>query len=262
MFDFVNYGAAQIETLMLVILRLSGLFILAPVLSHQAIPKMVKAGLLLSLSVLLVTVIEMPPTLPVESLSVLAVMALKELMIGFIVGLVYQLMFFGVQVAGGIVGYQIGFAMVQAIDPNSGSQVPILSRFYVLLATLFFLAINGHHIVIKSIADSYQVIPPGMGSLSGDIGELILKYSAYIFVMGLKVAAPVMVTLFLTDMALGTVAKTMPTMNVFFVGFPLKIGIGLMIMAIALPVLSTVLNRTMGMLDQGVQAIYLSMGKA
>jgi len=154
------------------------------------------------------------------------------------------------------------FSCCNEFDPSIGSQVSVIGRFWYVLAVLIFLTINGHHMIISAFVNSYQVIPPAGVAIQGGVGELIIRYTAYVFVIGLKIAAPVMITLFLTDVALGTIAKTMPTMNVFFVGFPIKIAMCLLVMALALPIFAYVLERGVSFLDHELNMMFLSMGKA
>ncbi len=263
MFDFINYGADKLIILLLVIIRTSGLLIMAPVIGDRGIPVLIKAGLVILLSLLLV------PTIPnldsigqVESLWQLLGLAFNELLIGVVIGLFFRFIFIGVLTAGSIIGYQIGFMFATMFDTNLSNQVSIIGRFWYVVAILFFLCISGHHLIINSFADSYQVIPPGGITVYESAGELIIKYSAYIFVIALKVASPIMITLFLTDIALGTIAKTMPTMNVFFVGFPIKIGVGLVVMAMSLPLFAYVVERALGYFDNELRVFLYTLGGA
>jgi len=168
----------------------------------------------------------------------------------------------GVYTAGSIVGYQMGLAMVTDYDHNLSGQVSILGRIWFIVATLTFLVINGHHLIISALAESYELIPPGVVITNAGLADMLIKYTAYVFVIALKIAAPLMVTLFLSDVALGTIAKTMPTMNVFFVGIPIKLGVGLSVMAIALPVCNFVLERSLSFVDAQVRVIFLAFGEA
>jgi flagellar biosynthetic protein FliR len=191
----------------------------------------------------------------------LAALGGKEILLGLLIGLVFQLIFFGARTAGAIIGYQIGFALFSLPDAEEGVQTSILGQFWFLVAALIFLSINGHHLVISAFAESYEAIPPGAAAMGTSVGELIIKSTAYVFVLALKIAAPVMIALFLTDVALGTIAKTMPTMNVFFVGFPVKIGVGLLVMAIALPAFAYVLEKSVMYLDQEWKLVVAAMGR-
>ncbi len=262
MFDFINYGAQALQIFLLVLMRASGLFLMAPVFGDRAIPRTVRVGLVILLSGIIVSAINHPQLPPVDSMWVLAGLATKEILVGLIIGLVFQLLFMGIKTGGAILGYQMGFAMVTVPDVSSADQVSIIARFWYLVAMLVFFSINGHHLLLKALADSYEVMPPGFINASSGVGELIIKYTAYVFIIAIKVAAPVMITLFLVDVGLGTIAKTMPTMNVFFVGFPIKIGAGLAVLALSLPLFSYVLEKVTYYLDRELQTILMAMGKA
>jgi flagellar biosynthetic protein FliR len=243
-------------------MRATGLFLLAPVFSHGSIPSLAKIGILLSFSLLLVPTVG-PGSIPeMQSFWQLAGLAAKEMLVGVIIGLLFRLIFMGAKTAGSLIGYQIGFALVSMPDVEEGGQITILGSFWYVIAILIFLSIDGHHLMLSAFADSYAIIPPGAAGLASSAGELIIKYTAYVFVIALKMAAPIMITLFLTDVALGTIAKTMPTMNVFFVGFPIKIGVGLLVMALSLPVFSYVLERAMMYLDGELRLVLAAMGRA
>ncbi|MFQ6009447.1 MAG: flagellar biosynthetic protein FliR, partial [Candidatus Zixiibacteriota bacterium] len=235
LFDFINYGADKLQTLLLIILRASGLFLLAPIFSHRTIPVLIKAGFIIAIAIVLVPTVNAAMPYQIESFWQLAALGAKEILLGLLIGLIFRLIFFGAETAGTIIGYQIGFALFNLPDVEEGGQISILGQFWYLVAALIFLSINGHHLIVTAFAGSYEVIPPGVVGLGAPVGELMIKCTAYVFVLALKIAAPLMIALFLTDVALGTIAKTIPTMNVFFVGFPIKISVGLLVMAMALP---------------------------
>lgn len=262
MFDFINFTADKIQVLILVIIRTSGIFILAPIFGDRMLPTQIKVGLAILLSLLLVPTFDMSSVPVAESLWQLAGMAFHELFVGMLIGMFFMLLFWAAQMGGSLVGYQIGFAMVTVLDPSTKNQVSIIGRFWFIIAALFFLSINGHHLIISALADSYRVIPVATADISGTIGEVMIRYTAYVFVLALKIASPIMITLFLTDVSLGTVAKLMPTMNVFFVGFPIKIGVGLTVMAISLPIMTWVLEKSLHYLDGELRTVLFMMGKS
>ncbi|MCK4573474.1 MAG: flagellar biosynthetic protein FliR [candidate division Zixibacteria bacterium] len=263
MFDFINFGADKLQILLLILVRTSGVVAIAPVFSDTGIPKLIRVALVLLLSMVLVPVLGDTVNIPVaESVWQLTGYVLNELLVGVIIGLMFKFIFIAVLTAGSLIGYQIGFMMANLFDKSLNTQVSLIGRFWHIIAILLFLAINGHHLIINAFAESYLVIPPGAVGLYGSAGELIIKYSAYIFVIALKVAAPVMVSLFLIDVSLGTIAKTMPTMNVFFVGFPIKIGAGLMVMAMALPIFAYVMERALEYFDRGLADLLMVIGRA
>lgn len=263
MFDFINYGSDKLIIFLLILLRTSGLLMMAPVIGDRGIPTLIRVGLACLLAMLLIPNLPGQDTLTeITSLWQLAGLAFNELLVGFTIGLLFRLIFIGVLTAGSIIGYEIGFMFATMFDTDLSNQVSIIGRFWYVVAILFFLSINGHHLIINAFAESYQVIPAGGVTTYGSMGELIIKYSAYVFVIALKVASPIMISLFLTDVALGTIAKTMPTMNVFFVGFPIKIGVGLMVMAISLPLFAYVVEKALGYFDGELRVLLYSLGGA
>ena len=246
----------------MIMLRSSGLFLVAPILAHKSVPLLVRVGMIVLFAIVLVVALGDITVPQVNSLVELVAMAFKELFVGLIIGFVFVLILEAAQAAGSVVGYQIGLYLANVLDPNTHSQVSVIGQFWFLVAMLVFLTINGHHMIISAYADSFAVIPPGQVVMDGAIGEMMMKYTAYLFVIALKIASPVMITLFLTDVALGTVAKMMPTMNVFFVGFPIKIGVGLAVMAMSLPIVAYVLEKAVNHLDRELHLMFLAMGKA
>ncbi len=263
LFEFINYSSDKIIIFFLIMVRTSGLFMMAPVLSDKGIPKLVKIGMIVMFGLLITTTIPNPEIFSeIKSTWQLAGLVFNEILIGFILGLIFRLIFYGVLFAGTIVGYQIGFMFAQVFDQSNQTQVSIIGRFWYILALLFFISINGHHLVINGLVESFQVIPPGNFQMTGEIGEMVIKYSAYIFVIAFKLAAPIIITLYLTDIALGTIAKTMPTMNVFFVGMPIKIAVGLVVMGLSLPMFTYVIEQSMHYFDDGMRALLYSIGKA
>jgi len=246
---------------MLVLLRASGLFLIAPVFSHQSVPKIIRVGLVIILAGIIVSAVKHPYIPEITSLWQLAGLAVKEILVGFVIGLTFRLLFMGIKTGGAIIGYQLGFAMVSLPDVDSSGEVSVIARFWVLLATLIFLAINGHHIIITSLIESYQAIPVGRVATDTPVGEMILRYSGYVFIIAVKVAAPITVTLFLVDVSLGTIAKMIPTMNVFFVGFPIKIAVGLAVLAMSLPLFAYLLKNFVQVLDGELRVLYTVWGE-
>ena len=127
------------------------------------------------------------------------------------------------------------------------------------MTTIIFLAIDGHHAIISALADSYQLLPVGAVSFSGPAGETIIRITAYAFTMAVKISAPIVITLFLVSVSLGVVARTVPQMNIFIVGMPLKIGIGFLVMAMVLPLFKNIVNNTLNYLDSQVLAVLAGM---
>jgi flagellar biosynthesis protein FliR len=261
LFDFVNFAAAKLQLFLLILLRASGLFLIAPILGHQSFPTLAKVGLAIMLSLILVSTLDKAAVPPVESLGALVGLAVREIFVGLAIGFTFALLLMAVQGAGDIVSYQMGFSMATLADPDMG-EVSILGQFWFLCGTVIFLGINGHHVIISAFNDSYALIPPGQVVLNGAFGEMMMRYSAYFFVIAIKLAAPVVITLMLIDVALGVVSRMMPTMNVFILGFGIKVGVGILIMALSLPVFSYVLQKATTYINTELYSMLAVLGKA
>jgi flagellar biosynthetic protein FliR len=262
LFDFIHTGTATLEVFMLVLVRCSGVLLTAPILGHRSLPMLVKVGLVILLSGILTATLPSTTAPITQSLSTLVLLVLRELVIGAIIGLFFSFIFYGIQLAGAAVGYQMGFSMANLIDPTTQEQTPIVAEFWSLLGLLILLSINGHHVIISALADSYRTLAPGQVVLDGSIGEAIVTYSQDVFVIALKISAPVLAAMLLTDIAMGTISRAIPTLNVFFVGAPLKIAVGLALIAISLPMFGYVLERGWRMMGEHIRTIIEAAGKA
>lgn len=262
MFDFVNFAAAKLQLFLLIMLRASGLFLIAPILSHRAFPVPAKLGLVVLFALILVAAMPNAVVPEAQSLSELVTLAAKEIFVGLAIGFLFSLLLMGVQMAGDVISYQIGFAMASIMDPDQGHEVTTLGTFWFLSALLIFIGINGHHVIISAFNDSYQLIPAGQVVMNGSVGEMIMTYSAYVFVIALKLAAPVVVTLLLVDVAMGVVSRMMPTMNVFLLGFGVKVAVGIAIMALSLPVFAYVLEKATGYINTELINLLGALGRA
>ena len=131
--------------------------------------------------------------------------------------------------------------------------MPLIGNFQYLVAIMVFLGVNGHHLLLRALNDSYQFIPVLGAGIDGQFLEFMMEMGAYMFVIGLKLAAPVVAALFMADLALGFIARTVPQMHVFVVGLPMKIGAGLVMVMLTLPVFvwftQILMERFFGQLD-------------
>ncbi|NLW44636.1 MAG: flagellar type III secretion system protein FliR [Syntrophomonadaceae bacterium] len=241
------------EGFLLVIGRISGLFIGSPVFSARQIPIQVKILLTIMLSGMIAYVTPLTSAVPItDSWTFLMALAV-EVFVGYTIGFVAYVLFAGIQLAGQLMDMQMGFGLVNVIDPQSGMQVPLIGNFNYLLATIIFLSINGHHYLLQALCNSYQIIPVLGASFNGQVVEFLMELGANMFVIGLKLAVPVVAALFMADLALGFIARTVPQMNVFVVGLPLKIGAGLVMVLLTLPIFiwfaQILMERFFGYLD-------------
>ncbi|CCQ93027.1 Flagellar biosynthetic protein fliR [[Clostridium] ultunense Esp] len=238
------------EIFLLVLVRTSGIFVVSPFFSSQNVPNTLKAGFSFILSILLTLSLD----IEVEILrTTFAILIIKELMVGLIIGFISYAFFSTFYVTGQIVDMKIGFGMVNVIDPQHRVQVPVMGNFYYILAFLLLLTINGHHAIINGLIDSYKFIPIGKFTFNLDTGFFLIDILSKSFITGFKLSAPVVVTIFLTDLLLGILARTIPQMNVFVVGLPLKILIGLIVIGLSIPIFYSL---TTGVFNNTIEEIY------
>ena len=233
----------ELSHFFLLLTRIAALLFFFPVLSNQAVPSRLKIAFSLLLALLFFNLV--PPLrgepLFARGLPEIALVLLSEMVIGMLVGLLAELVFAAVQTAGQMVGFQMSFAVANVVDPVTSLQVPLMAQFYYMLAMLLFLAFGAHRWIFKALAESFSLIPlagfrPGEGLL-----ELVLRYSSAIFATAVKISAPLMAALLLSDVSLGVVARTAPQMNIFIVGMPLKILLGMFLIGFSFPYLANLL---------------------
>ncbi len=180
------------------------------------------------------------------SWQILLAEAVRSLVIGAMLGFTINLVFTAVRFAGSVAGMQIGFSIVNAFDPMTNSQVSIMSQFYYIMTVMLFFTTGAHQILVAAMFQSCVAIPPfGSMDAAGGAWYLLKEYST-IFETGVRIAAPVIVVLLLVSASMGVIVKTVPQLNVLVVGFPVKIGVGLITFGASLVFFKTV---TMGLME-------------
>jgi flagellar biosynthetic protein FliR len=227
--------------------RILALFSSAPLLYHRAIPHRLK------IAFAAIATLVIAPSLPPASGDP-AWLLVQQLLIGLAIGLGLQLVFAAFEVAGDLLGLQMGLSFASFIDPQNSKDTPLIGGFLGLMATLVFLAINGHLLMIAGIADSFRALPVGAGApVAADMKSLALL-GGEMFSVGLHLALPVLATMLILNLALGVLARAAPQLNIFAVGFPATILIGLgsfaLVMPIMGPFLETALERALALAFQ------------
>lgn len=229
-----NFNANEVIAFVLILMRVAGLFLTAPVFSSRNIPVLVKASWVLLVTFLIFPIAQYKPEeLPAPGIP-LGLAVIRELVVGFSIGLGATLLFTGIQLAGQIIDIQMGLGMVNIIDPVTSAQISVMGQFYFMVATLVYLSVDGHHLLLHSIVDSFNVVPLGQAHLKPALGIKMMDLFAQVFFIAFRVGAPVIGALFVTNMTLGIVARTVPQMNVFIVGMPLSLAVGLVITAFSM----------------------------
>lgn len=226
---------------LLIFIRVAGIVFSAPVLDTETIPVLFKAGLAFAVSLLLLPVVDTVVTVKDLSLMAFVIGIFSEIAIGVTIGLSVKLLFTGIQLAGQIAGFQMGFAVANVVDPATSAQIPILAQFYNLTAMLVFLSINAHHMFFAALVDSYTILPPLAMQISPQLVDMMMRLAGNMFVVAIKVGAPLIAVMLVVSVGLGLVARTVPQIHIFIVAMPLKILIGLSFMLIVTPYLTAFL---------------------
>ncbi|MFN0150868.1 MAG: flagellar biosynthetic protein FliR [bacterium] len=233
--DITPLVSGRIEAFLLVFVRLSAFLMAAPVFSNRTIPIRIRvlSGLVFAFTFLPLV----PPLAAADTLTPLglAIMIANEALLGVILGFVASALLFAVQIGGELLGLQIGFGVGSIIDPGTESQSVVTTEFLYLLCLLVFLTLNGHHLLFRAFAATLERAPLGEFRLTAPMIDMLARELSTIFAAAFRVGAPVMAFLFVTSVALGIISRTMPQMNVFVLGFPIKILGSLVVLLISLP---------------------------
>jgi flagellar biosynthetic protein FliR len=228
-----DWSLFQFQNFVLIMMRVAPILFLMPLLSSATLPTLLKISFTLAVSLVLLPVVKIDarhfPSDPYQFGTFMA----AELMIGFILGLSVKLIFAGVQLAGEFVGYQMGLAMANILDPESGMDTTLIAQFYYLVSLLIFLSIDGHHWFIRALFQSFSALSPGEIYLKPGLYQHLIHLSGKMFVIAIKLGAPIMAVMILTQIGLGMIAKLVPQVNVLIASFPLTICLGLVFLGLS-----------------------------
>lgn len=237
------------DVFLLVFVRMTGLFVVAPIFGRRNIPTYFKIGFSFFTALILVNTTAVQNFQHDESILAYTLLVMKEFIVGMSIGFIAYLAFTAIYVAGEIIDMQIGFGVVNVMDPVSNIQVPVTSNIYFIMSMLLLLSMNGHHVLIKALFDSFTALPLGSAVFDASLADLLMAVFSAVFVTGFKIAAPVVASILITDVALGTVSRMVPQLNIFVIGMPLKIFIGLIILLITIPMFINVMEEIFKSMD-------------
>jgi flagellar biosynthesis protein FliR len=247
----------QFESFVLVLVRVSVILFLLPLFSATQVNFMVRFGL--GLAVTFVVWHTVPAMPPLDGIGGLTAAVFSQAFIGFVFGFVAFLVFVGIQFAGEVMDLQVGFSIVNVINPLTSQNVSVLGEFQLALASLIYLAANAHHQLFAGLAGSFNLVPLPFVSITPLLETNVMGFFTQAFFMVFQIAGPVGIALFLTNIGLALMARVAPQLNVFAVGFPLQIMIGLTMMIISLPLLEVVLPQVFNQTPRELDAVLRAM---
>lgn len=242
----MNFTGAEITTWLATLLwpfmRIGAMFAAAPIFSARSVPVRIRVLLALLISWILVPVIPAPPAVELISGAALFISA-SQIVIGLAMGFILQMVFSAFIIAGQSIAAAMGLGFASIIDPQNGMQVPVVSQMFLIMATLVFLALNGHLILIEVLANSFNNLPIGPVTLSPDSLWQLVIWGSDMFAGGVLIALPAVAALLLVNLAFGVTSKAAPQLNIFAVGFPVMILVGMAFLILTLPTITSHLNR-------------------
>jgi flagellar biosynthetic protein FliR len=243
----INIIFETLPYFLLIFIRITSFFLIAPLFSMRGVPNQFKIGL--GFFIALVAVISMPIDEPILLDSTYILLIAKEFGIGISLGFTAALLLYAVQIAGAFIDFQMGFAMANVMDPQTGSQVPIVGHFKYMMALLFMLTVNGHHMMLDGVMMSIKLFPVELTSFSikpEQLAQFMTMTFIEMFLIALQIAIPIVGSLLLIDIALGILAKSVPQLNVFVVGLPIKIFVGFILLFLTMPIYFYILQVLFG----------------
>ncbi|MBU1230739.1 MAG: flagellar biosynthetic protein FliR [Proteobacteria bacterium] len=254
--DLFHFDPRTVISFFLTLFRISVVLFVMPFFGDN-IPNVIKATLLLVLTLAVWPALSFPASyFPAHPASLVAMFA-GELVLGMALGIIVRMLIAAVQIGGAIINFQMGFSMVNAVDPLTGQQEPVTTHFLYMCTMLTFLTLNGHLHLIRALGNSFEIVPPGGLFLTPQLMTEVMLFAKQMFILGVRIAAPVILALFLVDLALALISKMAPQMNILTMGFPLKIMVGFLFLTFIMELMSEYVTSFIGAMD----AVFLNIMK-
>ncbi len=248
----MTFYAEKFVIFMLVFIRTLSMFATAPLYGSQSIPAQLKVwGAAFVAFALFPIIASHSPSVPLD-LGSLILLALQEVIVGSVIGFTLGIIFHGVVYAGELFAFVMGFSISSIIDPQNGFDVPVVGQFEYIVAIFIFLILNGHLFLLQALSLSYTAVPISGLKITGSAVQLFVHMTGLVFVAAIKIGAPVIISLFLTDVLMGIMSRMVPQVNVFFVGMPVAIGVGLFTLMASIPFFVFVFARLLGSFESEV----------
>lgn len=256
----LNWTLNNILALVVIMVRVGPLIFLMPVLNSQSVPPQAKALFTLMTSLVLLPAVPVTAAdLPLTVVGI-AVFIAKEMVFVAILALFANFIFAAIETAGQMVAMQMGFSMAGVMDPQHGTQVAIIGFFWHMIAVLLFLSVDGHHLFFRTLVETFTWVHPGSLNIDQASYEGIVQGFGHMFILAVKIIAPAGAVLFLTDVAMGVLAKVSPQIPIMLVTMPLKIAIGFIFVGLSLNLFTTLMMKDFDMLGRILPKLAIGLG--
>ncbi|KJR98170.1 MAG: flagellar biosynthesis protein FliR [Peptococcaceae bacterium BRH_c4a] len=243
-----------IVTFLLIFARIASFIVTAPVFGGQYTPGPVKAGMAFVISLVLLPLVT-PPLHQMAGLLGFMLAVIREVGVGLLTGLVCHMILQILNILGQIFDMHVGFMMASFFDPTSGGQVTLTAKFLYLLGTILFFIIDGHHMLLFGMARSFQILPLDTAVFNGGSIFIIIRAFARMVTVAVQISAPIIAVVLIVDVCLGLLGRTAPQMNIFMLGFPVKIGAGILALAVLAPLLGMVFQSLFRMMERDLYTL-------
>ncbi len=251
---------------LLVLFRIGGIFIFAPMFGSSAIPARIKIMLALALSMCIYPMLlgpDRPAAALIEpvidtglSMWVLGPAIFMELAIGFVIGYGATLPLMGLQLAGRMIDQQIGMGLAGVFNPELEAESGIVGEIYFMLALAIFILMDGHRVAVMILVGTFDNIPPGGFAFDGHLLAMVVALLGAMFELAMRVAAPLLCIIFLQTVAMGFIARTVPQLNILSIGFPVRILVGVLLLTASVAVEAEVFIETMRWMMGGMRSFF------
>jgi flagellar biosynthetic protein FliR len=225
---------AFVGSLLWPLFRVGALMLSAPVFGARTMPRRVRAGLSVLVTLAMLPVLPAPPAVDVFSATALLIIA-QQILIGVMMGFILQVVMSAVITGGQLIAMQMGLGFAAMVDPQNGAQTPVLSQFYVVMVVLIFLTLNGHLVMFEVLRDSFISMPIGKAVMPLDGLWMLIHWSGQIFAGAVGMAIPAIASLLIVNFAFGIMTRAAPQMNIFAIGFPITLLLGFGVIMATLP---------------------------
>jgi len=243
MLELIDIAHEWVPGYMLTFARLSAMMATFPLFSSSLINIRVRVSLSMILTLIISPLIK--DSFPVIlTMNQIYVGIIREILIGLFLGIGTSVIFNAFGMAGAFIGRQIGLAMANVLDPNSGQNLPVVSQFLMVIMVTYFFVTNAHHLFIETMFRNFMIIPLQSGTFVGSLGVQIIKTGSSTFQIALKFAIPTMLLLLIIESAVGITVRVMPQMNAFFITLPLRVGVGFFALMTSLEIFQLLFEST------------------
>ncbi len=242
--------------LILITIRMFCFFLIVPVFFPNGTPSTVKVGLTLVIAYILIPGIDYSGISTITNNMPFIINCFNEAVAGLTLGFITNLCFISVRVAGNLIDFNVGFSMMTMFDPTSGSNTTLMEHLLYWFSVVVFFTVDGHHMLIRTLIDSFKVIKVGQFFLGQSSINIIIKAFIEYFAIGLKIAIPIVLIIFITDLTMGLIARTVPQLNIMILGMPIKILVGLGAFCFALPIFLRIIENSFYGIPDAIKGFY------